>query len=103
MKTLLRTAPFLWLAAAATAFAQAPPCPCPEPPAPPPPVWFGKGFSYYGMRTILVLYMVSPVAQGGLGFDTKRAASLYGTYTLAVYLTALPGGLIAERTMRERS
>lgn len=26
-------------------------------------------FSYYGMRAILVLYMVAPAAQGGLGFD----------------------------------
>ena len=53
-------------------------------------------FSYYGMRAILVLYMTASVAQGGLGFDVKRAASIYGTYTMAVYLTALPGGLIAD-------
>ena len=33
-------------------------------------------FSYYGMRSILVLYMVAPAAQGGLGFDTKEAASI---------------------------
>ena len=50
-------------------------------------------FSYYGMRAILVLFMVTPVAQGGLGFDVKRARLLYGTYTMSVYLTALPGGL----------
>jgi proton-dependent oligopeptide transporter, POT family len=54
-------------------------------------------FSYYGMRAILVLYMVAPVTQGGLAFDTKRAASIYGTYTMCVYLAALPGGLIADR------
>jgi POT family proton-dependent oligopeptide transporter len=54
-------------------------------------------FSYYGMRAILVLYMVAPIGQGGLGFDTKHAASIYGTYTMSVYLTALPGGLIADR------
>ncbi len=59
-------------------------------------------FSYYGMRAILVLYMVAPVEQGGLGFDTKRAASLYGTYTMSVYLTALPGGLIADRWLGAR-
>ena len=59
-------------------------------------------FSYYGMRAILVLYMVTPVAQGGLGFDTKRAASIYGTYTMAVYLTALPGGLVADRFLGAR-
>ncbi len=54
-------------------------------------------FSYYGMRAILLLYMVAPVAAGGLGFDTVRATSIYGTYTMSVYLTALPGGFIADR------
>jgi POT family proton-dependent oligopeptide transporter len=53
-------------------------------------------FSYYGMRSILILYMSSAVALGGLGFDTKQAASIYGWYTMAVYLTALPGGWIAD-------
>lgn len=56
-------------------------------------------FSYYGMRAILVLYMVAPVAQGGLGFDTKHAASIYGTYIMSVYLTALPGGMLADRLL----
>ena len=56
-------------------------------------------FSYYGMRAILVLYMVAPAAQGGLGFDTKKAASIYGTYTMAVYLTTIPGGLVADRLL----
>ncbi len=53
-------------------------------------------FSYYGMRAILILYMTSTAAQGGLGLDVKQAASIYGTYTMAVYLTALPGGLVAD-------
>jgi POT family proton-dependent oligopeptide transporter len=56
-------------------------------------------FSYYGMRAILVLYMVAPATQGGLGFDTKHAASIYGTYTMSVYLTALPGGMLADRLL----
>jgi proton-dependent oligopeptide transporter, POT family len=59
-------------------------------------------FSYYGMRAILVLYMVATPAQGGLGFDTKHAASIYGTYTMSVYLTALPGGLIADHFLGAR-
>jgi POT family proton-dependent oligopeptide transporter len=53
-------------------------------------------FSYYGMRSILILYMTTAAAQGGLGFDTKQASSIYGWYTMAVYLTALPGGWIAD-------
>jgi POT family proton-dependent oligopeptide transporter len=48
------------------------------------------------MRSILILYMTSAAAQGGLGFSVKDAASIYGTYTMSVYLTAVPGGLIAD-------
>src|SRR6187200_149468 len=59
-------------------------------------------FSYYGMRAILVLFMVAPPAQGGLGFSTKDAASLYGTYTMAVYLLALPGGYVGDRFLAPR-
>jgi POT family proton-dependent oligopeptide transporter len=59
-------------------------------------------FSYYGMRAILVLFMVAPVAEGGLAFDTRAAASLYGTYTMAVYLLALPGGFVADRWLGSR-
>ena len=53
-------------------------------------------FSYYGMRSILILYMTKSAAEGGLAFDVKTASSIYGTYTMSVYLTALPGGLIAD-------
>src|SRR6185503_14948270 len=53
-------------------------------------------FSYYGMRAILILYMTSTAAQGGLGFDVKHASSIYGWYTMSVYVTALPVGLVAD-------
>ena len=53
-------------------------------------------FSFYGMRSFLIFYMTSAAAQGGLGFSVKDAAALYGTYTMSVYLTAVPGGLIAD-------
>lgn len=54
-------------------------------------------FSYYGMRAILILYMVAPCEEGGLGFSIKAAAAVYGLYTMWVYLLALPGGFIADR------
>lgn len=59
-------------------------------------------FSYYGMRAILVLFMVTPVAAGGLGFDVVAATSLYGTYTMSVYFTSLPGGFVADRFLGAR-
>lgn len=60
-------------------------------------------FSYYGMRAILVLYAVALPAAGGLGMDVKQAASLYGTYTMAVYILSVPGGLIADRWLGART
>jgi proton-dependent oligopeptide transporter, POT family len=56
-------------------------------------------FSYYGMRALLVLFMVDTVEHGGLGFDDKTATSIYGLYTAFVYLVALPGGWIADRLL----
>jgi len=54
-------------------------------------------FSYYGMRALLILYMTAKSSQGGLGFDVAKAAAIYGLYTAAVYLSALPGGWLADR------
>jgi proton-dependent oligopeptide transporter, POT family len=56
-------------------------------------------FSYYGMRAILMLFMVAPVAAGGLGFDTAKAAGVYGLYTGSVYFTSIPGGFVADRLL----
>ncbi len=53
-------------------------------------------FSYYGMRALLVLFMVDAV-RGGLGMDDKTATAIYGLYTAAVYLMSLPGGWFADR------
>jgi POT family proton-dependent oligopeptide transporter len=54
--------------------------------------------SYYGMRALLVLFMVDSV-RGGMGLPDKTAASIYGLYTGAVYLAALPGGWLADRLL----
>jgi POT family proton-dependent oligopeptide transporter len=59
-------------------------------------------FSYYGMRALLILFMVAPVASGGLGFDTAAAGAVYGLYTSMVYMTTLPGGWIADRLIGQR-
>jgi len=75
-------------------------------------------FSYYGMQTLLELYLVkalllSPHVERIVGFDwfksvlagiygapptTQALAShIFGTYTALVYLTPIFGGLIADR------
>jgi POT family proton-dependent oligopeptide transporter len=53
-------------------------------------------FSYYGMRALLVLYMVAPPERGGLGFSPGHAGAIYGLYTSLVYLAATPGGWLAD-------
>jgi POT family proton-dependent oligopeptide transporter len=79
--------------------------------ASPPRDWFGhprglrtlfltemwERFSYYGMRALLVLFMVSEIQGGGLGLTDQTATAIYGLYTAAVYLVCLPGGWIADR------
>jgi POT family proton-dependent oligopeptide transporter len=59
-------------------------------------------FSYYGMRALLVLYMVAPASGGGLGFDVTRATRIYGLYTGAVYFTNVFGGLLADSFLGAR-
>ena len=56
-------------------------------------------FSYYGMRAILVLYLISNVNgdNPGFGWDESDAISLYGTYTMLVYVMSIAGGLIADK------
>lgn len=48
-------------------------------------------FSYYGMRTILILYLVAAF------YNSADASLLYGSYTGLVYLMPLFGGFIADR------
>src|SRR5215469_1591012 len=75
-------------------------------------------FSYYGMQTLLVLYMVKQLLQPGhiesiAGFTGFRSAvegayggplsvvalasAIFGLYTGFVYVTPIAGGIIADR------
>lgn len=55
--------------------------------------------SYYGMRGLLVLFMVQQVAGGGMGLTDEIATAIYGLYTAGVYLAAVPGGWIGDRML----
>ncbi|MBA3671710.1 MAG: peptide MFS transporter [Gemmatimonadaceae bacterium] len=54
-------------------------------------------FSYYGMRALLVLYLVN-----ALKWPRADASLLYGAYTGSVYLTPLLGGWLADRFLGTR-
>ena len=54
-------------------------------------------FSYYGMRALLTVFLVSELLNGGWGWNNEEALKLYGLYTGLVYLTPLLGGMIADR------
>jgi POT family proton-dependent oligopeptide transporter len=55
-------------------------------------------FSYYGMRALLVLYLVN-----ALGYKRADALEMYGIYTGLVYVTPLIGGWIADRWLGMRT
>jgi proton-dependent oligopeptide transporter, POT family len=59
-------------------------------------------FSYYGMRTILILFMTDKIAHGGLGFKDAKAGAVYGLYTAMAYLLCLGGGWVADRITGQR-
>ncbi|MGH8489491.1 MAG: peptide MFS transporter, partial [Gammaproteobacteria bacterium] len=54
-------------------------------------------YSYYGMRALLILFLVTETGRGGLGWTVERAGQLYGWYTGLVYLTPVIGGYLADR------
>ena len=54
-------------------------------------------FSYYGMRALLVLYLVN-----ALHYERANALEIYGLYTGLVYLSPLLGGWLADRYLGTR-
>ncbi|PWG06613.1 peptide MFS transporter [Polaribacter aquimarinus] len=63
-------------------------------------------FSYYGMRAILTLFLAAPILldnpQSGYGWSNAETLSFYGTYTMFVYLTSIPGGWIADKFIGQK-
>lgn len=54
-------------------------------------------FSYYGMRALLTVFLITEIAKGGWGWTNAEAMNLYAWYTGLVYLTPLIGGMIADK------
>lgn len=56
-------------------------------------------FSFYSMRAIFALYMITPEEYGGLGFSPVLTANIYGAYIGIVYVTTLMGGYLADQVL----
>ena len=54
-------------------------------------------FSYYGMKALLILYLVD-----ARNWPVSRAADLYGNYTALAYMAPLLGGYVADRVLGAR-
>jgi POT family proton-dependent oligopeptide transporter len=54
-------------------------------------------FSYYGLRAILIFYMMASPATGGLGFPLAKATAVYSLYASMNYVVALGGGWLADK------
>ncbi|MFD7453238.1 peptide MFS transporter [Kitasatospora sp. NPDC059827] len=66
-------------------------------------------FSYYGMRALLIYYLVSGGADaaagsqgGGLAMKATMATAIYSVYVSMVYLMAYPGGWFGDRVWGAR-
>ena len=62
-------------------------------------------FSYYGMRSILVIYMIAQASHKdgpGLGWTELEAYQLYGWYVMLVYLISIPGGILADKVLGQK-
>ncbi|GAA3380643.1 oligopeptide:H+ symporter [Streptomyces racemochromogenes] len=66
-------------------------------------------FSYYGMRALLVYYLVSGGADaatgsqgGGLAMTAATTTAIYSVYVSMVYLMAMPGGWFGDRVWGAR-
>lgn len=55
-------------------------------------------FSYYGMRALLIFYMI----KGFLGYGDSQAYAVYGSYAALVYMTPFIGGMLADRFWGQR-
>ena len=61
-------------------------------------------FSYYGMRALLVIFLIGQVTgdNPGWGWERSAALALLGTYTMMVYLTPILGGYVADKIIGYR-
>jgi POT family proton-dependent oligopeptide transporter len=59
-------------------------------------------FSFYGMRSLLILFLTASAMDGGWEWSRENASSLFGTYVGLVYLSTMLGGYFADKKIGYR-
>src|SRR5690348_18360094 len=57
-------------------------------------------FTYYGIQSILILFLVAASGRGGMGFGDESASAIWGLYLGGTFLLSLLGGWVADRLIR---
>ncbi len=60
-------------------------------------------FSFYGMRSLLVLFLTSSLLSGGWEWEREQAMALFGSYVGLVYLSTMLGGYFADKKIGYRN
>ncbi len=59
-------------------------------------------FSFYGVKSVLILFLATQIIKGGFGLSKADAASLVSTYAALTYLAPVIGGWICDRYLGAR-
>ena len=59
-------------------------------------------FSFYGMRSLLILFLTASAMDGGWEWSRETASSLFGSYVGLVYLSTMLGGYFADKKIGYR-
>ncbi|RTY89789.1 MFS transporter [Flavobacterium sp. RSP46] len=56
-------------------------------------------FSFYGMRSLLILFLTASLTDGGWEWTRENASALFGSYVGLVYLSTMLGGYFADKVI----
>jgi len=59
-------------------------------------------FSFYGMRSLLVMFLTASLLDGGWAWTREQAMALFGSYVGLVYLSTMLGGYFADKIIGYR-
>jgi proton-dependent oligopeptide transporter, POT family len=59
-------------------------------------------FSFYGMRSLLILFLTTSISDGGWAWTRENASALFGSYVGLVYLSTMLGGYFADKIIGYR-